>query len=88
MGPGLNFQIKYMVPLITPKEEKIMLCSIATHMNESTLQTIKELEKDLGKTLLAFKCHDLRPSMLSAEQLRKLQEIENNLGISLVAVEQ
>lgn len=64
-----------------------MLCSIATNMDASTLQTISNLEKGLGKTLLAFKCHDLKPSMLSAEELGKVQDVEKKLGVSLVAVE-
>lgn len=64
-----------------------MLCSIATNIDASTLQTIGDLEKGLGKTLLAFKCHDLKPSMLSAEELSKVQDVEKKLGVSLVAVE-
>jgi hypothetical protein len=64
-----------------------MLCSIATNVNESTLQAINDLEKGLGKTILAFNCHDLKPSALSAEELSKVQEVEKNLGVSLVAVE-
>jgi hypothetical protein len=64
-----------------------MLCSIATNVNESTLQAINDLEKGLGKTLLAFNCHDLKPSALSAEELGKVQEVEKKLGVSLVAVE-
>lgn len=64
-----------------------MLCTIATDINDDTLQAINNLEKDLGKNLLAFKCHDLKPSMLSSEELSKVEEIEKKLGVSLVAVE-
>jgi hypothetical protein len=64
-----------------------MLCSIATNVNKSTLKAINDLEKGLGKTLLAFSCHDLEPSTLSAEELGKVQQIEKKLGVSLVAVE-
>lgn len=64
-----------------------MLCSIATNVNESTLQAINDLEKGLGKTLLAFSCHELKPSALNAEELGKVQEVEKKLGVSLVAVE-
>lgn len=64
-----------------------MLCSLATNVNESTLKTIHDLEKGLGKTLLAFNCHDLKPSTLSEEELNKVQEVEKKLGVSLVAVE-
>ena len=64
-----------------------MLCSLSTNVSDANLQTINDLEKELGKTLLAFSCHDLKPSELSADQLRKVQEIENSLGVSLVAVD-
>jgi hypothetical protein len=64
-----------------------MLCSIATNVNESTLKTITDIEKGLGKTLLAFSCHDLKPATLSADDLKKVQEVEKKLGVSLVAVE-
>jgi len=64
-----------------------MLCSLANGINDATLKTITDLEKDLGTTLLAFKCHDLKPSTLNAGQLEKIQKIEKALGVSLVAVE-
>jgi hypothetical protein len=64
-----------------------MLCSLATKVDEPTLKTITDLEKDLGKTLLAFQCHDLKPTALSAQELSKIQEVEAKLGVSLVAVE-
>ena len=63
-----------------------MLCTIATDITDNTLQTINNLEKDLGKILLAFKCHDLKPSMLSCEEISKVEEIEKKFGVSLVAV--
>jgi len=64
-----------------------MLCSLATNVDASVLQSINDLEKDLGKTLLAFACHDLKPSALNADQLSKIQAVEKKLGVSLVAVE-
>lgn len=64
-----------------------MLCSLATNVDNTILKTITDLEKDLGKTLLAFKCHDLKPSMLSMEQVNKIQDVEDKLGVSLVAVD-
>ena len=64
-----------------------MLCSLATNVDNTTLKTITDLEKDLGRTLLAFKCHDLKPSMLSVDQVSKIQEVEAKLGVSLVAVD-
>ena len=64
-----------------------MLCSLATNVDNTTLETITDLEKNLGKTLLAFKCHDLKPSMLSVDQVSKIQEVEAKLGVSLIAVD-
>ena len=64
-----------------------MLCSLATNVDNTILKTITDLEKDLGKTLLAFKCHDLKASMLSMDQVNKIQEVEARLGVSLVAVD-
>lgn len=64
-----------------------MLCSLATDVDHTTLRTITDLETDLGKTLLAFKCHDLKPSMLSMDQVSKIQDVEAKLGVSLVAVD-
>jgi hypothetical protein len=73
--------------LIIVKKEVAMLCSLATDVNDSTLQTISSLEKGLGKTLLIFKCHDLKPSALTNKELSKVQDAEKKLGVSLVAVE-
>lgn len=64
-----------------------MLCSIANDINNETLQAIIDLEKELGKTLLAFKCHDLAPTLLTSEELSRVEEVEKKLGVSLVAVE-
>ena len=64
-----------------------MLCSIANNINDDTLQAITNLEKELGKTLLAFKCHDLAPSLLTSEEIKRVEEVEKKLGVSLVAVE-
>ena len=64
-----------------------MLCSLATKINEETIAAISTLEKDLGKTLLAFQCHDLKPSELSDAELQRIKEVETKLGISLVAVD-
>ena len=64
-----------------------MLCSLATKVTGETIEIISALEKKLGKTLLAFQCHDLKPSELSEDQLQRLRETEAELGISLVAVD-
>jgi hypothetical protein len=64
-----------------------MLCSLATKVTDDTLATITDLEKDLGKTLLAFQCHNFKPSDLSEAQLQKIKDVETKLGVSLVAVD-
>jgi hypothetical protein len=64
-----------------------MLCSLDTQMTPESHEKIKALEKDLGKTLLAFKCHDLKPSELSESELQKIKDVETRLGLSLVAVD-
>lgn len=64
-----------------------MICSLASNVKDSDLKAISDLEKDLGKTLLAFSCHNLNPSSLDAGELKKIQEVEKALGVSLVAVE-
>ena len=64
-----------------------MLCSLATKVTDETVAAINTLEKDLGKTLLAFQCHNLKPSDLSEAELQRIKEVETKLGVSLVAVE-
>ena len=64
-----------------------MLCSLANNVDEPILKKISELEKDLGKTFLAYKCHEVNMTLLTATELKKVQEIEKQLGVSLIAVE-
>ncbi len=64
-----------------------MLCSIDTDMTPEIHQKISALERDLGKILLAFRCHDLKPSEISDSELQKIKKVENQIGLSLVAVD-
>lgn len=64
-----------------------MLCSLANNVDKPILDKINELEKDLGKTFLAYKCHDVTTTLLTDAELKKVQEIEKQLGVSLIAVE-
>jgi len=64
-----------------------MLCSLAPKIDETAMAEITALEKETGKTLLAFQCHQLTPSQLEASALEKIQAAEKKLGVSLVAVE-
>lgn len=64
-----------------------MLFTISNSVDASAVNTITELEKELGTTLLAFKGVELNPTQLNENQLEKVQKIEKDLGVSLVAVE-
>ena len=64
-----------------------MMCSLSSKIDGNVLQTIQNLEKDLGKTLLAFSCHDVKAATLSGDELQKIQDVEKKLGVSLVAVD-
>lgn len=63
-----------------------MICNLST-LEESKLQKIRALEKDLQRPLLAFSCRDMRFSDLSREELARIQSLEQELGVSLVAVQ-
>lgn len=62
-----------------------MLCSLS-NLDEQNITEVKQLESDLGITILAFSCHDLETDAVDAETLTKIQAAENKLGLSLVAV--
>ncbi len=62
-----------------------MLCNIAK-LEKDKLEAIQKLEKELGKTLVAFSCHDVKPAQLSDVQLSKIKTAEQKLGLALVAV--
>ena len=64
-----------------------MLCSLSPKLDENALNAIQNLEKELGKNLLAFSCHDIKPSALDEKTLEKIQKLENDLRISLVVVD-
>ncbi len=66
----------------------IMLCSLATKIGKEELEEITNLERELGKTILAFKCQsEAKPAELSKPELKRIKEIEDKLGLALVAVE-
>ena len=62
-----------------------MLCTIS-NLKPETLSAIQELEKELGKTLIAFSSHDIETAQINASELQKIQALENDLSLSLVAV--
>ncbi len=64
-----------------------MICSLSSNLKETDVEQIKQLESELGVTVLAFSCHDFKPTELDKVSLDKIQSLEKNLGISLVAVQ-
>jgi microsomal dipeptidase-like Zn-dependent dipeptidase len=50
----------------------IMLCDIARNLGDEQLERIKDLEHDLGLTIVAFSCRSLEPQR--EERLRKAME--------------
>lgn len=62
-----------------------MLCSL-TNLNDQDLNAIQELEASLDKPLLAFTCRTYEAAELTSEELGRIQDLENRLGISLLAV--
>ena len=63
-----------------------MVCSLS-NLTDHELSAIQQLENNIKKPVLAFSCHDLKIAELSPEDLSQIQDLENRMGISLVAVE-
>ena len=62
-----------------------MLCSLSK-LEQKGLDSIKSLEKEIHRPVLAFSCHDLEPAQLTAAELQKIQSLEKELGLALVAI--
>ena len=62
-----------------------MLCALSK-LDKNQIDSIQSSEKKIGKTLLAFSCHDIAPAELTEEELAELNDTEKKLGIVLVAV--
>ena len=65
-----------------------MLCSLATKLDQGQIQEIESLEKDLGTPILAFACHQMDAAPIDTAQVDRLKELEDRLGVALVAVKQ
>lgn len=63
-----------------------MLCSLATRLDRDQISEIESLAQDMGTPILAFACHQADAAPLDAAQIDRLVELENRLGVSLVAV--
>jgi len=64
-----------------------MLCSISTNLDSNKIDKIQNLEKEIGKTLLAYSCHDSGIAAIDDNSLDKIRAAEEELGVVLVAVE-
>ncbi len=62
-----------------------MLYSVAK-LESGRVEEIRALEKEIGKTLVAFSGHDIKTCELSEDHLSKLKGLEEKTGLALVAV--
>ncbi len=63
-----------------------MLCSLASKLGEKEIGEVEALERELGVTVLAFSCGAIDPAAVNEEQLARIRDVEDRLGVSLVAV--
>ena len=63
-----------------------MLCTLASKLGDPELEEIKQLESELDVTILAYSCHQVEPAGVDDRQLARIRELEERLGLSLVAV--
>lgn len=63
-----------------------MFCSLST-LSETSLKEINQLETEISFPLLAFSSHDVKSAILPDDALKKVQDLEEKLGISLLAVD-
>jgi len=63
-----------------------MLCSLSTKLGDKEVAEIGALEEELVVTVLAFNCHPVDLAEIDDRQLTGIKELEERLGISLVAV--
>lgn len=61
-----------------------MFCS-ASQLDDGKLDAIRELEQELGKTIVAYSCTNPEPGDLSQAELMKIKALEDKLAVTLVA---
>jgi hypothetical protein len=62
-----------------------MLCGYS-NLENAKIEKIKALEKEIGKTMLAVSCQAVQASELTEEQLKKIRDLEQSMGMVLVAI--
>ncbi len=63
-----------------------MFCGYSENLSKDDVNLLNNLEKEIGKTILAFSCQDFKPSDISQEQIAKIADVEKKIGAVLVAV--
>ncbi len=64
-----------------------VLCSFSK-TGEGVVEQIQALEKELGVTLLAVACPDMKTvEGLSEDKVNKIKELEKKLGVVLLAMQ-
>ena len=66
-------------------EDGVVIYSVS-RLDDENLKAIKELESRTGRTLLAFSALEVESDKVADDDLRKIQELERELGVMLVAV--
>jgi hypothetical protein len=62
-----------------------MLCTFA-NLDKEKLEAVQSLEKKIGKTLIAFACKEMSATSLEDNELAQIKEVEDKLGLSIVAI--
>jgi hypothetical protein len=62
-----------------------MMCNV-TRLDDAKVQQIKAVEQEVGKTLLAYSCYNVSPADLNKDELARISEAEQKLGVVLVAI--
>ncbi|NQE54100.1 hypothetical protein C5S29_10955 [ANME-1 cluster archaeon GoMg3.2] len=63
------------------------MCNLGK-LDKGEQEAVVSLEKELGKTVLAFRCDlNAKPTALTEAELNQIQAVEDTHKLSLVAVE-
>jgi len=62
-----------------------VICSYPS-LDKEKLDSLQHLEKELGRTFLAYSCQQMEPAQLKPEELARIQSLEKDLGVVIVAL--
>lgn len=65
-----------------------MISVLPTNLDDNQLSALKDLEKELGKSLYAYSEFDVKIATLSDAELKKVKELESNQNMHILAVKQ